>query len=173
MGKKKSFADVKKMTRRTERTVEVCLDGALSAEVEHAERELARLGRWEPTTLSESDPRAELRERLDRLRAEQRESVHEFRFRALSARDYSDLLSQHRPREEDKADGLRFNVETFPTALIAACCVDPEMTEDEAGELLEELSSGQRDQLFAAAWAANEQAVSVPFWSSASGTTRT
>lgn len=168
---KKSFADVKKMARRTERSVEVCLDGALSAEVESVERELARLGKWKSESLSDVDPRLEVQGRLDGLRAQQRESVYAFRFRALPARAYSDLVAKHPPRPEDKAERLRFNVATFPAALISACCVDPEMTEDEAGELLDDLSAGQRDTLFAAAWTANEVAVSVPFSSNGSGTT--
>lgn len=171
MGQRKKFADVRKMARRTERTVEVCLDGSLSAEVEDLERQVARHRGWKPGSLSEADPRAELRERIEELREQQRESVYTFRFRSLSARAYSDLLAQHPPREQDRTERLRFNTETFPVALIAACCVDPEMTVEEAGDLLDEVSAGTRDALFAAAWAANEVAVSVPFSSSGSGTT--
>lgn len=84
----------------------------------------------------------------------------EFRFRALSARAYSDLLAAHPPREGVQETA---NAATLPGALVAASCVDPVMTAEEYAELAEVISHAQAEALFDAAWTVNTQQVSVPF----------
>jgi hypothetical protein len=61
----------------------------------------------------------------------------EFRFRALPYREWLDLLAKHPPtKEQVKARlGVDHNPETFPAAAIAASCVEPAMSEDQAHEL--------------------------------------
>jgi hypothetical protein len=152
-----------------ERTVVICLRGDLQAQWEDLDRQLTSEQENADDESLAGNPR--IRELADQMEAVGKEigacSVV-FRFRGLGAKAYSDLLVKNKATEDDAqaVDGLNFA--TYPTALIAACAVDPVMTEQKAGELSEKLSAKQWDDLFAAALAVNTSAISVPFSLSAS-----
>lgn len=96
-----------------------------------------------------------------------------FRFEALRSADYEALMAEHPPtlaqrsnfREQMLKSGvppasigaLPHNIETFPPALIAACCVSPAMTLEQAQELWtsERFATGELESLFEAAQAVN------------------
>lgn len=56
-------------------------------------------------------------------------------FKAISASELDKLQAKHQPTMEQKTRGLVYNPNTFGPALIAACAVDPEMTEKDALEI--------------------------------------
>jgi hypothetical protein len=106
---------------------------------------------------------------MEELARTMREHEVVFRFQGLSSKAYSDLLVQHKApddQQDDAVDGL--NWDTYPTALIAACAVDPKMTLEKAEELCDTVTHRQWDDLFATALACNRNQVSVPFSLSAS-----
>ncbi len=96
-----------------------------------------------------------------------------FTFGSLTRVEYRDLLDKHKPtgeqrrefREAQKLAGipshrrleLSYNVDTYPPALIAACAVDPAMTEVEATELWNVLGNGEAAALFDTAQQVNLQ----------------
>lgn len=145
-----------------ESRVGVCLDGALLAEHEQAEAELQRAvaDGVEPNSLSDVPPSvaaaARVRELEERIRALERVFV----FRALPPWEYRRLISAYPPDEPR----LRWNAETFPPALIAACCIEPVKfaSADDVRRLLEKLNEGVQDQLFDAAFRANEGGGEIP-----------
>lgn len=150
-----------------EREARICVAGALNARFSALEAELADLQqeRFVSSSLSDVDPRRPIAEEIERLREEMRKSEHVFTFRALDPKRWSDMRAEHAPR-----DGQRemFNVETFPVALIAACCVaidgkESSLPVEKVTALFDVLNEGQRDELFNAAWEANTGRVSVPF----------
>lgn len=163
MGKKKTFAEIRKATSRHEKSVEICVDGQLQARLDEVDAEMRSHRKWEPTALSDEDPRTVLEAQRADIITAMREHTYTFRFRSLSPKEYSDLLAQHPPREQDRKEKLNFNVDTFAAALIAACAVDPEMTPEEAEDWFSELNTGARDKLFNTAWLCNQMDVSVPF----------
>ncbi len=59
----------------------------------------------------------------------------EINYRAIGATAYDKLVSKHPPTTEQRADGASFNLDTFAPALIAAVCLEPEMSEKDALEL--------------------------------------
>lgn len=136
-----------------ERIVPVCVAGKLAGEYEQLKVELdrasgaARLG---------GGPAVEITKRLVALEAEMREATYNFRFRALSARAWSDLIAAH----PDKGGKRLFNVDTFPPAAIAACCVEPAGLDDpdKVAALLASLSTAQQGDLFDGAWEVNTSA---------------
>ncbi len=103
-----------------------------------------------------------------------------FTFRSIGRVAMRDLLDAHKPtpdqrrelREAQKLVGipshrraeLPFNSDTYPPALIAACCVSPAMTEDEATELWESEAWGEGElmSLFEAAQLVNSQKARPP-----------
>ena len=92
----------------------------------------------------------ELEDRID-------ERTKVYSFRAVSRRRWRDLLAKHPPAKKDRDAGHDFNPDTFPAAAIAACCVSPKMTEDEAKQLEDddELGTGGFEQLWNGCLAVN------------------
>lgn len=153
--------DFIKSIKRREKVVSLCLEGDLYAEHQRLEAELERAARApEATSLGEASPIAVLAERVRDVEAAMAEHVHEFRFRALSRTRWRALVDEH-PSREGQDETL--NMDTFPVAVVAACLVAPELTVREVADLADELSVGQFDELFGAAWAVNQEAGDVPF----------
>lgn len=146
--------------RPREVTVTVCLAGDVAAEVDALEADLKTLAAGhEPSSLGDVDPRRAIALRILELQDEMRASEVPFRFRALPGKAWSDLLAAHPGKKKgDVIDG-----DTIQAPLLAACCIDPVMDVDQAGQLLDALNEGQRGVLFDAGWRVNTQAVDVPF----------
>jgi hypothetical protein len=53
------------------------------------------------------------------------------RFRNLPAHEFEALIGAHKPTKEQQDKGSQWNPDTFSVALIAACVVDSDLTEDE------------------------------------------
>ena len=130
----------------------VCVDGAAAARVERA-IEVARStrSRREDATQADAD--------LEAARAAVAEASFGFTFRGLSAKERSDMIAAH----PSANDGEAWNVDTLPPALVAACCVDPVMSPEQAADLMNRLSEGDRAALFNAAWSVNYERSPVPF----------
>lgn len=147
-----------------EESVELCVDGALNAQFEELQRELTDALAKAPTSLADGGAAAGIEAQMAKVRSDMAERTFAFRFRALGAKAWSDLRAAHPGRD---GKGEAWNLETFPPALIAACCVDPQLDAAGVERLFEVLNQGQRDLLFQAAWDAN-QGSDVPFWRAAS-----
>lgn len=140
-----------------ERIVRVCVAGHLSGEYERIRSEIdeASSVQWERLSGGGSNLPA-LQRKLEETAEEMRKHTYSFRFQAVSAKKWSDLIAAH----PDK-DGKRiFDPETFPAAAISATCVEPAGMDDavQAGKLLEKLSPAQQAELFDGAWQVNTNA---------------
>lgn len=166
-----TFDHLKKKQKRTKK-VPIHLDDEVAAEVEQlrTEREqwkitLARSGGDRDTPFPRQD---ELDAALERLRA----STVEMTFQSLGRRAYDELVEAHPPtdaqkeeaREQAKRDGqdpdtvyLPYDVEEFPIQLIAASCIEPQMTVPQVRELWDEWSTTDLTTLFMAALEVNTQ----------------
>jgi hypothetical protein len=115
--------------------------------------------------------KAQIQPHLDAVAAAERTVLDHTRIytlRSLGRRGYRELLEQHPPREEDHAaaraeTGLeqaqsQWNDETFPRALVAASCADPQLTDDDLTEMFDNWNDAQLIELVAAAVAVNTQA---------------
>jgi len=86
-------------------------------------------------------------------------------FQAISGYQFDQLKKDCKPTQEDKKAGLDYNAEKFAPKLIAATCIEPEMTEEDAQEIWEsdEWNRGERMQLFMAAMEVCTSGLNVPF----------
>jgi hypothetical protein len=159
------ISDILNRAKPRETTLPIYLDGSAASEVEQLERQLAGLAdTWAPDSLAATDPSKDLAQQIQAARTRMQESAVEFRLRALGDKVWSDLLAAHPAKNADEL----WDPTTFPKALVAACCLDPVMTESEVGQLYEVLNEGQRGELFRAAYSVNTEATSIPFSVSAS-----
>lgn len=149
-----SIDDVIAAASPVERVVSVCVAGKLVGEYEQLKRELenspgaGRLGSSTRTT--------DIQARLVELEAEMQAATYDFRFRALPAKKWSDLLSAHPSKDKNRL----FDVDTFVPAAIAACCVEPAGMDDpeKVEALVASLSTAQQGELFDGAWEVNTSA---------------
>lgn len=87
------------------------------------------------------------------------------KYKAIGAKAYDELVSKHPPTREQRTNGSSFNIDTFAPALIAACCVEPEMTAEDAKELWQsdDWSRGDLLVLFSQAVELNNRGIDIPF----------
>lgn len=155
-----NIADILKQAKPRERTVLVCIRGDLAGETERLSEELTRVNEdWEPSDLTEEHPARAIAAQLKAARDAARAAEVPFTLRYIGDKAYSDLLAAH-PAEKDNE---LFDSVTFPRALIAASCVDPEMTEDQVVELFEVINEGEIKKLFDAAWDVHNTSDLAPF----------
>lgn len=158
-----------------ETTAQVCLAGDLNARHEQLTRELAAASdsAWIPDSLSAENPRLATAEQITAIEREMAEQLHTFRFRALPQSKFRELQRAHPARDDAAPREALFNADTFPSALIAACCVDPEFPSvAKVQELFDRLGQGAFDTAFSAAWLANTGGGDVPKSVLASATIR-
>lgn len=86
-------------------------------------------------------------------------------YQSIGAREYDKLVSKHPPKPEQRVEGAQFDLDTFAPALIARCCVDPEMSEQEAKEIWDspDWSRGELMILFRHAVELNNRGIDIPF----------
>lgn len=85
--------------------------------------------------------------------------------KAIGSKAYDDLLAAHPPTNEQKKEGTSYNVETFAPALISACSVTPQLTEEQANQIWtsDEWSRGELTELFIGCVEVNSKGLDVPF----------
>jgi len=163
------FAELQKRKRPATATRDIALDPA--AVDAYNEALAARDEAVAHVTTSEGVGVAEARRRLaeatDALVATEtalRDSLATFRFQALGADEYESLVDLHPPTPEQTATARRegnllpkWNVDTFPQALVAACCVEPALDEAEVSQLWKspDWNQSERLELFYGALEAN------------------
>jgi hypothetical protein len=157
-----SIDDILGQMKLPERIYNLCVRADLRAEWEQAEQALAVAELEARDSLAGMSAAGKTAaKRVRELEAEMDQHSVPIRLRALTHRGLSDLLAAHPPRE-DKEDESTFNVDTFGVGLLASCAVDPVMTEEQAGQLIDGLTHGQWDDLFNTLWSLNRSSVDVP-----------
>ncbi len=114
-----------------------------------------------PDQASSQDALRDAEAALEDAEAAAAEVVVAFRFRGLGANDWDALVDEHPATAEQKAEARRdgtpapvWNKDTFGPALVAACCIEPEMTYEDAQQLWksEEWNFAELRDLFNAAY---------------------
>lgn len=154
-----SIDDILGQIKLPERIYNLCVRADLRGEWEQAEQTLAAAEVEARDSLAGMSAAGKaIAKRLRELEAQMAEHTVPIALRALTHRALSDLLAAHPPREDEAS----FNVDTFGVGLLAACAVNPAMTEEQAGQLIDRLTHGQWDDLFNTMWALNRSSVDVP-----------
>lgn len=155
-----SIEDILAEATPRERTVKVCIRGDLAGRMEELQDALAQTSTdWEPSGLHDVHPGRALAEEMKTLREQIRAAERPFTLRYIGDKAYSDLMAAHPGTNDSEA----FNSETFPRALIAASCVEPVMSEEQAAQLFEKINEGEIKKLFDAAWDVHNSSDMIPF----------
>jgi hypothetical protein len=98
---------------------------------------------------------------LEQAKGDLRDCYDTLTFRSLPSHEFEALISAHEPTKEQQKDGAQWNSETFTPALLAASCVDSDLSETEWAEELAGWSVADRNAIFSAALSANVTARSL------------
>jgi hypothetical protein len=153
---KRKLGDVVAQAKPRTATVRLCLRGDLAQEHERLEGELAEARRYDEQT-NEPNTAPAIARRIRDIEAQMRDDEVEFVFSAIGKTRWSDLLAEHPPTKDQKADlRLDHNPETFSVAAIAASLTEPaDASLEDVEQLAEVLSVGQWAKLWSACIAAN------------------
>ena len=115
-----------------------------------------------PVDLAPSQEVTRLVAEVDGAETAVRESTVTVVIRQIGRKRYDALIDAHPPTDDEKAEAVKaglepppYNAETFAPALISASCAEPLMTVEQVQELFDEWSTGEINELFAAALAVN------------------
>ena len=154
-----SFDEILALAKPRETEITLCLAGDLAAEADRLTRALDELDRPRPgASLADGAGRGQLLAELEEVRELMKSAEVTFRFRAMGDKAWSDLVAAH-PSTNPAQD---FDPMSMQPYLIAGSSLEPKMSLEQVGQLLERINESQRDELFGAAWRANKAAVSVP-----------
>ena len=86
-------------------------------------------------------------------------------FRGIPAHEYDKLIGKHPPRAKDKKQGYGYNPDGFGPEIIAATCIDPDMSVEDAQDIWEsdDWNRGERMMLLMAAIEVCTAGLNVPF----------
>jgi hypothetical protein len=172
----RSKAEIKALVagaRLPERVVSIPMRGDLAAECERLEEQLRdlELEQGGPGASLSGNPRArEVAEQIEALRAQMKDSMLEFRLRALPKRrggkqpTWNQLKDANPPRENhpvDKENGC--NTDEFGEQLLRLSIVEPELDDEDWNNLLDGLSDGTFLVLVGYCFGVNQSDVDVPF----------
>lgn len=176
---KPSISEIRRLKKPNEKQVDILLEPLLKAKVEEKTREVEQLTRAEQRGRKDLSQKSAIKaqEELDAIMDEVRSESVTFLFRDIGRKKLDTLIAAHRPTEEMKtqwkdegnAGSLAYNLETFPPALIAACCVDPEMSLEDAQAICEEWGGGDIEALFYGALASCREQTSIPLSKNGTG----
>jgi hypothetical protein len=156
-----NFDDVRKLATRPTRIVALCLAGELVEQLDRLERQLADAK--PPVSLGDASPKRVIAEQILALQEEMREATVEFHLRALPSRQWGHLLVERPERKENEpAKEWEPRLFAWQAEVTARTCVDPEMTAEQVGELVDELHFRAWAVLSTACYTLNMGDVDIP-----------
>lgn len=173
--KKRTIAEIMSSKKPVTKVVYIQLDGEVSTRLAELSDELEEAKRFD--VLSNSpDTAPAIKAKMDEVREVSKDTLASFTFRSIGRYRYDELvgLPKHQPSKEQKTkDGLNFNPDTFPPALVAASCIEPEMSLEEAEAIFADpdWNGAELQRLFFGALEVNNETGDVPFSKSGSDQT--
>lgn len=138
---------------RTEK-VRVCARGDLVTAHQEAVQALADATQADDS-LAGSPQTVEAAERVKAVEDEMDAATVTFTIASVGRKQWADLLAKYPPSKEQRRAGMDHDPDRFPVAVVAACCQEPEMTDDQAQKLATVLPSGEWNKLWMAALGLN------------------
>lgn len=147
-----------------ERSMPLCLNGALQGEYDELAAELAGLPAGEQR-LGRNPEAVRISKRMLEISEEMRDSEVVFRLRALPRKDWKSLWAQHPAKDDDTpgSKALGVSLEAFLEQLVRQSIVDPALDDEDLETTLDVLTDKQYSDLTDLAWSLNRGDVSIPF----------
>lgn len=170
--KKQTIADIKSRKKAVTKQVVIQLDGEMADRI--AELRKAHSAARDADRMSnQPDTAPAIQKQIDELVEESRNTEVTFTFKSIGRFRYDELVDEHPPTKEAKKEGAEFNADTFPPALVAESCVDPEMTNEDAVDIFAspDWNGAELRRLFFGALEVNTETGDIPLSRSGSDAT--
>ncbi len=126
-----TVAEIMAKKKAVTKQVAIQLDGELADRIADL-RKLHLAARDSDRLSNEPDKAPAIMAQIEALVEESKDTEVIFTFKSIGRFAYDELVTSHPPTKEQKKDGAEFNADTFPPALVAASCVDPSMSLEDA-----------------------------------------
>lgn len=154
-----SFNEVRSRVKPRVATVKVLLGADdLPDQYEKLDEELREVvSRSAADSLDQVNEITAIRDQMAELSARMDAESTVFKFQALPRTEWRKLIADHPPSREIQKKNPRaeWDPVTFMPAALSACCVDPEMTVDEAAELMDMLTEAQFNDVWITCYSVN------------------
>lgn len=144
-----TFEELQAKTKPRREEVHVLLDASLLSEHAALERRLEAQA-LEDAGLAGPPKSAEIAAELAELEAKIEAASDVFVLEGIGTTAVYDLMSKHPPSDEQRKQRFSEDWRTFRPALLAASCVDPTLTVDQAKWLMDNLPTSQWERLWLA-----------------------
>lgn len=141
---KKTFKDIKGAKKPVTKSVRIVLDPDVGVQYNEAKLAYDNAKVMSDAVPADKALRATANGASDAFDAAL-EAIEEnsvlFTFRALARTGLDDIIAEHPPTPkqkkaaEQRGEEANWNSDTFPPALMAACCIEPELTPEDAQEM--------------------------------------
>ena len=172
--KAKVMADIIRKKKGITKLVTIQLDGEAATRISLLRAQHASALTYD-TKHNEDDTAPAIQEQIDDEIEESRDTEIVFHFKSIGAPAYDKLLNkpENQPSEELKKLGADFNPDTFPPAIVAASCIDPEMTLEEALTIYNDpaWNGAELQKLFFGALEVNTELADIPLSKADTGET--
>jgi len=172
--KQQTMANIIKKKRGVTKKVPIQIDGELASEIIELRQQIVLAEQFDR---GENKPESALplKKELEELIEGSKDTEVVFTFKALGRIVYDELIEEpeHQPTDEQKKEGAQYNPDTFPAALVAASCADPEISLEQATEIFADSSwnGAELQKLFFGALEVNTETADIPLSKAGSGAT--
>ncbi len=172
--KQQTMANIIKKKRGVTKKVPIQIDGEVAVKIQELRAQITLAEQFD-SKKNEPETALKLKKELDELIERSHDTEVTFTFKSLGRIVYDELveLPEHQPSDEQKKEGATFNPDTFPAALVAAACIDPEISPEEATEIFDdsEWNGAELQKLFFGALKVNTETGDIPLSRGGSSTT--
>lgn len=161
--KAQTIAEIMAKKKAVTKRVPIQVDGEVADEILSLRR-LHSAARDSDRLSNDPDKAPAIQKKIDDLVTKSQDTITVFIFKSVGREAYDDMILEHPPTEKQKDDGADFNTDTFPPALVAASCVEPEITLKEANTIFasDQWNGAELRELFFGALGVNTETGDIP-----------
>ena len=156
-----TFEEVMALASLPEETLALCLAGNLVGELADLQRRRAEAS--PAASISERSPAAVLDEQIGELAERMKANTVVFKLRAMNGKTWDNLYAKLPTRGKDETDeAWRPRQFAWVAEMVSLTCVDPVMTGEQVGELVDRLHGLAWARLQNTCWTLNQGEVEAP-----------
>lgn len=156
-----TFEEVMALASLPEDTVPLCLAGKLVGQVADLQRQRAEAG--PATSIGERSPAAIIDDQIRELTERMKAATVAFKLKAMDGKKWDALYARVPVKKKDESDDdyapRKF---VWVAEMVSLTCVDPPMSTDQVGELVDRLHGLAWDRLSNTCWVLNQGEVEAP-----------
>ena len=159
----KSIKEKLAAAKRPQRVVTINTNGALLAQQQELEMQLAEVKQRDVRLNGSGEAEArKIAEKIQAVEIEAEEALINLTLEALPSSVWRQRMAEHPPTDEQKAENYIVNLDELARNVLAESCIDPQLDQDDV-DVIADLSEGQWRMVANALYQVNGGDNAVPF----------